>query len=367
MPTADELLGPSVVRELIDCLAVAAPNCPSAALRQAMADLGDKTLSERAQCVRDALLADLPDDYASFAATVSRALDNPAFTGWMIWPVTEAVAVLAQRAGAEAFEDGLELLARLTTQLTGEFAIRRFLNSDLDRTMAVVKGWTGHPDEHVRRLASEGTRPRLPWARRVPAILRRPETTIPVLDALYQDPSEQVRRSVANHLNDISRAAPELALATTRRWLAYPDDNTAALVRHALRTLVKDGDPDALALLGFGPASHLSVDGFVLAPRAVPIGGELAFTFSVRNAGDKTTKLAVDYVIHHRKASGKLTPKVFKLAIRTLAPGETTTISRRHSFRPISTRRYYPGVHVLEIQVNGAKLHRHEFELRAGN
>ncbi len=132
--------------------------------------------------------------------------------------------------------------------MTGGFAIRRLLAADLDRALAVVRTWTAHPDEHVRRLASEGTRPYLPWAVRVPALRARPAATIPLLDALYRDPHEYVRRSVANHLNDLARHAPDAVLETAAGWLAEPDANTAWVVRHGLRTLVKKANPGALAL-----------------------------------------------------------------------------------------------------------------------
>ncbi|WP_028937780.1 DNA alkylation repair protein [Pseudonocardia spinosispora] len=359
MPTADELLGASVVRELIDCLAVAAPGQEPVELRRVADSLDGQTLSERARAVRDALLTDLPGGYLPFVAIVDRALNQAGFTGWMIWPVTEALAVLSVEA--DELEGGLELLARLTPRLTGEFAIRTFLDSDLDRTLTVVHTWTKHHDEHVRRLASEGTRPRLPWARRVPAIMERP--ALEVLDALYRDPSPYVRRSVANHLNDISRADPELVAATARRWLADPDDNTASLVRHALRTLVKAGDPEALLLLGFGPPADVEVGELRLGGTAVPEGGELRFDATVRNHGTQAVTLVIDYVVHHRKANATLAPKVFKLATRTLDPGAEVTVGKTHSFRPISTRRYYPGEHAIELQVNGVRYGRCTFEL----
>jgi 3-methyladenine DNA glycosylase AlkC len=368
VPTADELLSADAVLGLIDCLGVAAPGTEPTVLRGAVAELSGQALAERARAVRDALLTDLPGGFAPFAEVVDRALADRAFTGWMIWPLSEAVAVLAVRAepgsppGGE-FEAGLALLARLTGRLTGEFAIRTFLDADLGRTLAVVRKWTAHPDEHVRRLASEGTRPRLPWARRVRAIMERPDAALGLLDALYRDESDYVRRSVANHLNDVSRIDAALATATARRWLARPDGHTAAVVRHALRSLVKAGDPDALALLGFAPPAGIVLSGFALTGSTVELGGGLGFEFSVANHGAEPARLAIDYVIHHRKANGTLAPKVFKLTTRTLLPGAAATIERTHSFRPISTRRYYPGAHALEIQVNGARLGRHEFLL----
>jgi hypothetical protein len=168
---------------------------------------------------------------------------------------------------------------------------------------------------------------------------------------------------VANHLNDISRADPALAVEVAARWLETPD--AAPLVRHALRTLVKAADPGALALLGFPPAAALAVVGPTLGVTALRVGDELPFEFTLRNDGGDEVRLAVDYVVHHRKANGSLSAKVFKLTTRTLAAGESVTISRRHSFRPISTRVYHDGEHALELQVNGRTFGRTSFQLRA--
>jgi 3-methyladenine DNA glycosylase AlkC len=358
------LLGAPVVAQLIDSLATAAPDYPPTALHRAAATLPGLALSERARALRDALLADLPSDYASFAAVVHRALeDDPAFSGWLVWPVSEAVATLATTSDERDFEAGLELLAELTTRLTGEFALRTFLATDLDRTLAAVGAWTGHDNEHVRRLASEGTRPRLPWARRVRELLNRPDVTVPLLDVLYRDESDYVRRSVSNHLNDLSRADPELVTATAKRWLADPDQHTEAVVRHGLRTLVKAGDTSALRLLGFGAPTEVEVGDLCLPTTAIPPGGDLSFTFTVTNRGTEPVTLAIDYVIHHRKANGMLVPKVFKLGVRTLEAGVGTTITRNHSFRPITTRRYYPGGHAVQVKVNGTRYDRQEFQL----
>ncbi|EWM17543.1 DNA alkylation repair protein [Kutzneria sp. 744] len=350
MPTAEEMLSVAAVRTLADILGKA----PAVAA----VDLDGAAFSERGRLVRDALLADLPAKYPAFERAIRKAMKDPRFTGWMIWPVTEAVAV---RAVPDAFDVGLQLVADLTSRLTGEFALRTFLAADLDRTLATALRWTASPDEHVRRLASEGTRPRLPWAKRVPAIIDDPQSTVPILDALHRDPSEYVRRSVANHLNDISRSDPALAVAVATRWLTT---ETAPLVRHALRTLVKAADPGALALLGFPPPAALTVTGPALGRANVRVGEELPFEFTLTNDGDEDVRLAVDYVVHHRKANGTLTPKVFKLTTRTLAAGESVTISRRHSFRPITTRVYHSGEHAVELQVNGRTFGRTSFTLR---
>lgn len=340
------------------------PGLRPVALVAAAPALYGLSLSGRSRLLRDALLADLPADHRRFEAVIDVALDQSAFTGWMIWPVSEAVAVRAlDGPGRPGFDTGLALLARLTPRLTGEFALRSFLDADLDRTLAAVQGWTTHPDEHVRRLASEGTRPRLPWARRVSALTARPDATVPVLDALHRDPSEYVRRSVANHLNDLSRADAALVVAIATRWLGQADGHTVRLVRHALRTLIKAGDPEALALLGFGASPDVTLAGPLRHDSSVVRAGELVFEVAVVNAGTVPATVAIDYVIHHRKANGSQTPKVFKLTTRTLGPGETATIVKRHSFRPITTRTYHPGEHAIEIQINGTRHGRSPFQL----
>ena len=208
MPSADELLGPSSAEALARAIGTAAPGSPLPSLQAAGDGLQGLALRERADLLRDALLADIPGGYPDLARVVRAAAGSEEFTGWLIWPVTSAVAAKAVEAGqaadAAAFEDALALLAELTPRLTSEFAVRVLLRHDLDRALSVISAWTDSPDEHVRRLASEGTRPYLPWSIRVPEILARPGSTIDLLDALYRDESGYVRRSVANHLNDLS-------------------------------------------------------------------------------------------------------------------------------------------------------------------
>jgi 3-methyladenine DNA glycosylase AlkC len=338
VPTAEELISAACVRRLAEILTAVAPEESDwRAVTPVSRRLGPLALGERARTVADAMLSDLPGGYEQLARVVRAALAEPALTGWMIWPVTEAVATAATGSPRPGdFEDGLRLLAALTPRLTGEFALRTFLNADLARTLAAVRGWTGDSDPAVRRLATEGTRPKLPWAKQVPGI------------------------------NRVSRLDPPLAAATAARWLADPADGTPALVRHALRTLVKQGDPAALELVGFrGDRAALRVTGPEVAASEIAVGDELVFTARIHNTSAEPVVLAVDYVIHYVKANGRQAPKVFKLAKRTLAPGESTELLRRHSFRPISTRVYHPGAHALELQVNGHRFGRAEFSLRS--
>ena len=366
MGVMNELINPGVVRSLEQILAAAAPGSNFPGLATAAGELGELSLRERTDLISSALLADLPGNYAGAAAIFRRALEDPAFTGWMIWPVTEAATTLALGSPEpHDFEDCLTLLAELTPRLTGEFAIRRLLAVDLDRALAVVQGWTSHPDWHVRRLASEGTRAYLPWAIRVPALTDRPEATLPILDDLYRDPVADVRRSVANHLNDLARHAPDEVVATAARWVAAPDANTPQVVRHGLRTLLKKAHPGALELLGFPPAS-LTVTPPRLDRTVVELPGELAFDFEIANIGPAEARLAVDYVVHYAKANGVLAEKVFKLGTSVLGPGEARRFSKRHAFRQMTTRRHHPGAHLLELQVNGVRYAPTEFLVRTG-
>lgn len=364
MPTADELLGKSVVADLAGCLERASGHTRLALVRGSTSEFDGMSLGERTRVVRDAMTAELPQDLPAFAEIIRRALSEETFTGWMIWPVTEAVAVTATRSGSESdFDEGMALLAELTSRLTAEFAIRTFLETNLDRSLAIALTWTGHEDEHVRRLATEGTRTRLPWGRRVKELTARPESTIVILDELYRDDSEYVRRSVANHLNDLSRADAALAVSTAKRWLQTPDANTLKIVKHALRTLIKAGDPDALSLLGFSPPTDVVVEGFVIDRETVDAGGELTFDFAVTNNGSESVTVVIDYIVNHVKANGTTTPKVFKLTTRTLEPGVPARIAKRHSFKPISTRKYYAGEHAVEVQINGVRQVRGVFRL----
>ncbi|WP_329108682.1 hypothetical protein OG792_08510 [Micromonospora sp. NBC_01699] len=349
MPFADDLIGEHAARMLIRAVASAAPGTPLTALRSAAGDLASRSLRERADLLRDAFLADLPGGYAHLARTVRRAgragrAGQPPFYGRLIWPVTNAIAAKAVAdGGSEAFDDAMALLAELTGRLTSEFALRTLLNHDLDRALAIIHTWTASPAEDVRRLASEGTRPFLPWAKRVPGILSRPRATLPILDALYLDESEYVRRSVANHLNDLSRQQPDIVVETASRWLDVPDENTDRLVRRGLRTLVKAGNRGTLELLGFSAAAPIEVVGPTLSAQRVPLRGTVAFTATITNTGAENVRVAVDYVVLHMKADCRPNGKTFKLTTMTLAPGQQRVISRERSFREITTRRYHPG------------------------
>jgi 3-methyladenine DNA glycosylase AlkC len=372
MGVMNDLLGPSAAAGLRGVLTLAAGQRDWPALAAAAERLDPLALWARADLLAAALLSDLSDldpgrrqaaGYERAAAIFRAALQDPQFSGWTVWPVGEAAVTLALQDGRRRyFEDALALLAELTPRLTSEFAIRRLLIEDLDRSLAIITDWTHHPDGHVRRLASEGTRPYLPWAVRVPGIIARPEATLPILDALHRDESGDVRRSVANHLNDVARHAPAEVVAAAGRWSAEPGEHTAWVVRHGLRSLVKKAHPGALAVLGFTSGS-VSVTAPELDRGTVHLPGELGFGVVVTNDSGEPARVAVDYVVHYVKANGSLAPKVFKLAVAELAPGESRQLRKTHAFRQMTTRVHYPGPHGIEVQANGTLSAKAEFDV----
>lgn len=358
----DDMLGPDEVSALYKALTAAAPGTDLAGVPAVVQLLEPLSLRGRTDVVADALVEAL-GSYPAAAAAFRTALDEPTFTGWMLWPVTEAAVTLALRAGGDAdFDDALALLADLTPRLTSEFAIRRLLRERPERALEIIQTWTVHPDQHVRRLASEGTRPYLPWAVRVPQLIGRPEATLPILEAMHDDPEDYVRRSVANHANDLARHAPDLVLEAAARWQHTGTPGSSWVVRHALRTLIKKGNPGALTLMGFEQA-EVSVTDLHAEAETIILPAELAFGFLLTNTGNASARLAVDYAVDYVKASGATAEKVFKLATVNLVAGETRKLSGRHAFRQMTTRRHYAGLHALELQINGIRHGRLQFDL----
>lgn len=353
MGTMDELINSQLIAELSRSLEAAATDFRARALREVASSVTGQRLRDRVSSVRDAFLTDASDDFTELERLVRAALEQPQFTGWMIWPVSEAVSTqaLASRSMMD-FDTGMDLLAGLTPRLTSEFAVRDLLNARPERALSTMTAWAHDENEHVRRLASEGSRAYLPWARRVPWLLEHPQATLGILDATYRDPSEYVRRSVANHLNDLSRIDPALVTRTARGWAANADAHTPWVIRHGLRTLIKSADPEALALVGYS-GDRLRVDRLELSADTVNLGDALTFTGVVTNEDDTEATVAIDYAIGFRRSNGTITPKTFKLATRRIAPGGSVVVTKTHSFRRITTRTYYPGAHFVTVQANG--------------
>lgn len=327
-------------------------------------------LKQRVGLVADALHATLPTD-PDIRGSVLLAMLHPddsgnwnagstadGLCGWGIWPLT----IVVGQYGLGSTERALEVLKEMTKRGTSEFDVRPFIAADPKHALKLIAAWTDDPNHHVRRLVSEGTRPRLPWGMRLHAFISDPAPMLPILERLRDDPSEYVRRSVANHLNDISKDHPDLIAGITRAWLEDADANRTKLLRHACRTLIKQGHPEALEAFGFhAPGITEPVIG--ISTPLVRFGGSLEFDVLLHATSNRSQSLLLDYIIHHRKADGTQSPKVFKWTKLSLASGETRRLQRRHPIKPITTRRYYEGQHAVGLRINGTDFGKENFEL----
>jgi len=258
--------------------------------------------------------------------------------------------------------EGYTRLKEMTKRFSSEFDIRFFLLKEPERTLSILKIWAHDSNHHVRRLVSEGTRPRLPWAMRLPAFIDAPTPILPLLEMLKDDDEEYVRRSVANNLNDIAKDHPDKVAQIAGRWLDGASKNREKLVRHACRTLIKQGHQKTLKALGY-EAPRIKLEKLKILTARVSFGDALMFELCLTSTSKKAQPLIIDYAIHHRKANGGTTAKIFKWKKATLAPLATFKATRKHAFRKITTRVYYPGVHKLEIRVNGISLGSKNFAL----
>jgi len=330
--------------------------------------LEPRELKQRMHLLADRIEALLPKHPPELFSILVKTLatdehDTRGLRGFLVWPLTEIVA----RRGLGHFDEAMAALREMTKCFTAEFAIRPFLREHRQRTFKQLHAWCNDPDPHVRRLVSEGSRPLLPWGGNLTKLLEPPHPTLGLLEKLHGDPSDYVRLSVANHLNDFSKHHPDLVIATLSRWRDANPDNPRLikLARHACRTLIKAGHAEALEFHGYGSAESLELRSFELTDATVKTGGSLGYRITLRNSGRIPMKVVFDYAIHHRKANGSITPKVFKGRIRELASGEVWEIIGRHSFKPVTTRVYYPGIHQFEPRFNGKASSSRDFVLQA--
>ncbi|MCU6708793.1 DNA alkylation repair protein [Paenibacillus sp. J5C_2022] len=262
--------------------------------------------------------------------------------------------------GLDDWEVSIAALARFTPYSSSEFAVRPFILADPDRMMKQMLEWTSHSDHHVRRLASEGCRPRLPWAMALHPFKVDPSPVLPVLERLKEDESDYVRKSVANNLNDIAKDHPEVVKDIARRWHSK-HAGTDWILKHGCRGLLRKADPDILFLFGFPDKPEVTVTELSISEPTVEIGDTLNFTFAIRSTNDShPQRLRIEYAIDFMKANGKTSRKLFKVAERDIDSTELQ-YTRAHSFKDLTTRKHYPGKHRLSIVINGVELRGEDF------
>jgi 3-methyladenine DNA glycosylase AlkC len=322
-------------------------------------------LKQRIRHISNALRQHLPQPYPEALATVvtvARQLiaegDKMSFE-WGILPD------FVEAFGTDDPDQSLPALEVITRLASAEFAVRPFLLRYPDRMFAQMIIWADHESPMVRRLASEGFRPRLPWGMGVPVLKRDPTPIITVLEKLKNDPAETVRRSVANNLNDISKEHPALTLRLAKNWYGKTAD-TDWVVRHAMRGLLKKGHADAMNLFGFETTAteHISVENLTCTPR-VAIGERLYFSFDVVNSGTSEQTLRLDYAIDYLSSTGKTSRKVFIISNIKVDSDQQIHFAKNQRFQDFTTRKHYPGAHRLEILVNGIPRAELTFEVVA--
>jgi len=303
----------------------------------------------------------LPQDFDKAAAIVLASLDkrvqpqrgmdasDGSLASFFYLPHTLFVA----EYGLGHFDTSMRLQYELTQRFTAEFSMRAFLLQHTQATLDRLTTWADDDNEHVRRLVSESTRPRLPWAQRLPLFQRNPKPVLGLLELLKDDPSLYVRRSVANNLNDIGKDNADQLMKTMRRWSRGATPQREWLIRHALRSAIKRGSPDALDILGFGSSAVVRIDGANISPQKAARGKHISIGFAITSTAKKTQQVLVDFRIHYVKANGSTSAKVFKLKTLELAPGETVQLAKKVSLAEMTTRKHYPGEHAVDVQVNG--------------
>jgi 3-methyladenine DNA glycosylase AlkC len=282
-----------------------------------------------------------------------KSLKKGDLKGFDLWPYADFI----QTYGLKHAQKSLNALYEITQLFTSEFAIRPFLKQHTHESLAYLLNCAHDANVHVRRWSSEGSRPRLPWGERLDPFIDNPQLTLPILEVLKFDDELYVRKSVANHLNDMAKDHPLFVVKILKKWnRESPSEHLAKIqwiTRHALRTLIKKGHPEALLLMGVSTSAQIKLSAISLNKKEFKIGETLHFDFSLSSTSTKKQKIIVDYIIHHQKAGGKTSPKVFKLKTVELNPKESIQLSKKHSLKPVTTRKYYAGSHSIEVQVNG--------------
>lgn len=323
----------------------------------ALRDLMGLSLLQRLRRVTESLGATLPGDYPK-ALAVLRKLAPRSETGFVSLFLPDFVGLY----GLDHFDASLDALKFFTPFGSSEFGVRPFLRKDLRKTLKVMETWARDPDEHVRRLSSEGCRPRLPWSFRLDALVADPSPAAKILVTLKADPSLYVRKSVANHLNDITKDHPDWVLGRIAGW-NLENPHTAWIAKRALRTLIKAGNRDALAAIGAGRRAEVRILRFSVAPKRLNLGERLRLDLDLVSASGSPQKLVVDYAIHYAKKSGIPSAKVFKWKEFDLLPGEKASLSKAQIVKDFSTRKHHPGKHSVDVLVNGEKLAGSSFVL----
>jgi 3-methyladenine DNA glycosylase AlkC len=305
----------------------------------------DRELKQKMRHITVCLKKHLPDDYRKSIGILEQIA--PQFRGFVALSFSD----FAECYGMDDWDISMNALARFTSSCSSEFAVRPFLDKDPQRAMEYFYRWAEDENQHIRRLSSEGCRPRLPWGMGLRKFQKDPAPIVPILERLKNDPEEYVRRSVANNLNDISKDNPDVVLALCEKWKGQSKD-VDRIVKHACRSLLKNGNKRALMLFGFANPDQLQVSNLFADQSSLKIGEHLRFSFTLANCSGTAQTVRLEYRIHYVKSSGKTSAKIFQVSEGKFSPGEHA-VSKKQAFTDYTTRTHFPGEHRIEIVVNG--------------
>ncbi|MEO1023777.1 MAG: DNA alkylation repair protein, partial [Bacteroidota bacterium] len=304
-----------------------------------------RALKERMRHITLGLHQQLPEEYESAVTVLIDCIEEIEHSD----PKPHTVEYLffpdyIELYGVDEFEQSVQAMETITTFISCELAIRPFILRYPERAMEQMLDWSVHPHFKVRRLSSEGCRPRLPWAMALPELKKDPAPVLAILENLKEDTYEFVQKSVANNLNDISKDHPDLVIQTVKRWKGI-SPGTDWIVKHASRTLLKQGNEELMQLFGFGNTEEIQITDFVVHTPELSLGEYLEFSFTLVNQEKRPVNLRLEYGVYYQKANGTLSRKVFKISEKEYDAGSFTRIDRRQHFKPITTRVYHPGLH----------------------
>lgn len=304
----------------------------------------------------------LPKNYNQALLILDQAIANypPDFNDFTLMVFPDFVEVFGQNKSQRDLS--IEALKRYTPFSSSEFAVRPFIVNDEKRMMQEMLIWAKDENPHVRRLASEGCRPLLPWGQVLVNFKKDPTLILPILEQLKTDSSLYVRKSVANNLNDISKSHPDLVIKIAKNWYGK-NQNTDWILKHSCRTLLKKGNSEILALFGYHDIKNIEIQNFVLETNSVIYGEKISFSFAVST--NESVKLRLEYAIDYVKANGKRNQKIFQISESSLEAGQIKKYIKTHSFLDLSSRKHYPGTHSITLIVNGQRQTTFDFELLA--
>ena len=334
------------------------------AFLKATKDFEPLELKARVLLVTKGLRAYLPQDYKKAVVILVDAIKRDKLSGFELWPFSEYFG----QFGLDHFDESMKAMYEMTQRFTSEFAIRPFLLKNHIKVLKYFSKWAHDKNTHVRRWVSEGSRPILPWGGKIPIFIMDPTHTLQLLDQLKFDDELYVRKSVANHLNDITKNHPAIVIKMLKLWQedcpAEYQDRLNWIKKQALRTLIKKGDKEALKLMGVTGKAKVKMTPLKLNQKKYKLHDKLEFQFEIESTSTSKQTLVIDYLIDFMKANGKKGHKVFKLKTFEVKGREKVLIKKSHSLKPITTMKYYSGLHHVLIQINGEIVGKADFDFK---